>query len=83
MGESEQRRRDRGLEREIEEERRMRRAAVTAAMGQAPEAVRSVATDQLRATAATGGGVAEAIERWLGPSLPQAAPNSPDAPMNG
>ncbi len=37
MGESEQRRRDRGLEREIEEERRMRRAAVTAAMGQAPE----------------------------------------------
>jgi DnaJ-like protein len=37
MGESKQRRRDRGLEREIEQERRMRRAAVTAAMGQAPE----------------------------------------------
>lgn len=36
------------------------------AMGQAPEAVRLTATDSLRATAQTGGGVAEAIERWLG-----------------
>jgi hypothetical protein len=34
----ERRRRDRGLEREIEEERRLRRAATTAATGQAPEA---------------------------------------------
>jgi Cof subfamily protein (haloacid dehalogenase superfamily) len=36
------------------------------AMGQAPDAVRRAATDSLRATAHTGGGVAEAIARWLG-----------------
>ena len=35
------------------------------AMGQAPEIVRAAATDRLEATATTGGGVAEAIERWL------------------
>jgi hypothetical protein len=34
---ADQRRRDRGLDREIEEERRLRRARVTAATGQAPE----------------------------------------------
>jgi Cof subfamily protein (haloacid dehalogenase superfamily) len=36
------------------------------AMGQAPDAVRRHATDSLGATAQTGGGVAEAIHRWLG-----------------
>lgn len=35
-------------------------------MGQAPESVRAAATDTLQATSTTGGGVAEAIERWLG-----------------
>jgi hypothetical protein len=35
------------------------------AMGQAPEAVRAAATDGLAATAETGGGVAEALARWL------------------
>jgi Cof subfamily protein (haloacid dehalogenase superfamily) len=35
------------------------------AMGQAPEAVRAAATDQLSATAETGGGIAEALDRWL------------------
>jgi len=35
------------------------------AMGQAPEAVRAAATDTLAATAATGGGIAEALARWL------------------
>jgi hydroxymethylpyrimidine pyrophosphatase-like HAD family hydrolase len=35
------------------------------AMGQAPEAVACMATDRLTATAMTGGGVAEAIDRWL------------------
>ncbi len=34
-------------------------------MGQAPEAVRREATDTLTATSTTGGGVAEAIDRWL------------------
>jgi hypothetical protein len=41
-------------------------AARSFAMGQAPEVVRAAATDILEATAFTGGGVAEAIERWLG-----------------
>ena len=36
------------------------------AMGQSPHGVRSCATDVLEATSATGGGVAEAIDRWLG-----------------
>jgi Cof subfamily protein (haloacid dehalogenase superfamily) len=36
------------------------------AMGHAPEIVRAAATDTLVSTAATGGGVAEAIDRWLG-----------------
>ncbi|UQA56392.1 HAD hydrolase family protein [Polyangium aurulentum] len=36
------------------------------AMGQAPETVRLAATDRLEATAETGGGVAEALERWMG-----------------
>ncbi len=36
------------------------------AMGQAPAPVRAAATDTLTATSSTGGGVAEAIERWLG-----------------
>lgn len=36
------------------------------AMGQAPAPVRAAATDTLTATSTTGGGVAEAIERWLG-----------------
>jgi hypothetical protein len=36
------------------------------AMGQAPEAVRLAATDRLSATADRGGGVAEALGRWLG-----------------
>jgi len=36
------------------------------AMGHAPAPVREAATDILTATAATGGGVAEAIARWLG-----------------
>jgi Cof subfamily protein (haloacid dehalogenase superfamily) len=35
------------------------------AMGQAPDDVRAAATDVLAATAATGGGVAEARARWL------------------
>jgi Cof subfamily protein (haloacid dehalogenase superfamily) len=35
------------------------------AMGQSVEAVRASATDTLRATCDDGGGVAEAIERWL------------------
>jgi Cof subfamily protein (haloacid dehalogenase superfamily) len=35
------------------------------AMGQAPEAVRLAATDALASTARTGGGVAEALGRWL------------------
>lgn len=35
------------------------------AMGQSPTAVRAVATDVLEATHVTGGGIAEAIERWL------------------
>jgi len=35
-------------------------------MGQAPDLVRAEATDTLTATNATGGGVAEAIARWLG-----------------
>ena len=35
------------------------------AMGQAPDAVRKVATDHLAATSATGGGVAEAIGKLL------------------
>lgn len=35
------------------------------AMGQAPEAVRRAASDTLEASAFTGGGVAEAIARWL------------------
>jgi Cof subfamily protein (haloacid dehalogenase superfamily) len=35
------------------------------AMGQAPDVVRAAATDVLSATAATGGGVAEALARWL------------------
>ena len=34
-------------------------------MGQSPPDVRRFATDTLRATSATGGGVAEAVERWL------------------
>ncbi len=38
------------------------------AMGHAPEIVRAAATDTLVSTATTGGGVAEAIERWLGPA---------------
>lgn len=38
------------------------------AMGHAPDSVRAAATDTLASTAATGGGVAEAIERWLGPT---------------
>jgi Cof subfamily protein (haloacid dehalogenase superfamily) len=38
------------------------------AMGHAPEIVRATATDTLSSTAATGGGVAEAIEFWLGPA---------------
>jgi Cof subfamily protein (haloacid dehalogenase superfamily) len=37
------------------------------AMGQAPRAVQSIASDVLSATSASGGGVAEAITRWLGP----------------
>jgi Cof subfamily protein (haloacid dehalogenase superfamily) len=36
------------------------------AMGHAPEIVRAAATDTLASTAATGGGVAEAVDRWLG-----------------
>ncbi len=36
------------------------------AMGQSVEAVRASATDTLRATCDEGGGVAEAIARWLG-----------------
>lgn len=36
------------------------------AMGHAPEIVRAAATDTLASTAATGGGVAEAIDLWLG-----------------
>jgi hydroxymethylpyrimidine pyrophosphatase-like HAD family hydrolase len=40
------------------------------AMGHAPEAVRAAATDLLTATAETGGGVAEAIGRWLGSRWP-------------
>jgi hydroxymethylpyrimidine pyrophosphatase-like HAD family hydrolase len=36
------------------------------AMGHSPEAVRDAAGAVLDATASTGGGVAEAIERWLG-----------------
>lgn len=36
------------------------------AMGHAPPGVRAAATDTLEATAQTGGGVAEAVERWLG-----------------
>jgi Cof subfamily protein (haloacid dehalogenase superfamily) len=35
------------------------------AMGQAPESVRASAKETLAATSATGGGVAEAIARWL------------------
>ena len=35
------------------------------AMGQSPEAVREAATDKLVATCDDGGGVAEAIERWM------------------
>ena len=35
------------------------------AMGQSPEAVRDAATDKLVATCDEGGGVAEAIERWM------------------
>jgi Cof subfamily protein (haloacid dehalogenase superfamily) len=38
------------------------------AMGHAPEIVHAAATDTLESTAAMGGGVAEAIERWLGPA---------------
>jgi len=36
------------------------------AMGHAPEPVRRAATDVLRATAETGGGIAEALRRWDG-----------------
>jgi Cof subfamily protein (haloacid dehalogenase superfamily) len=36
------------------------------AMGQSPEPVREQATDTLVATCDTGGGVAEAVDRWLG-----------------
>jgi hydroxymethylpyrimidine pyrophosphatase-like HAD family hydrolase len=35
------------------------------AMGQAPAAVQAVASETLVATSTTGGGVAEAVERWL------------------
>ncbi len=40
-------------------------AAASFAMGQAPEAVRAVSRHTLTATSVTGGGVAEAIDRWL------------------
>jgi HAD superfamily hydrolase (TIGR01484 family) len=43
-------------------------AARSFAMGQAPDPVRSAATDVLEATVFTGGGVAEAIARWIGPA---------------
>lgn len=36
------------------------------AMGQSPPHVRAAATDGLQATCHTGGGVAEALDRWLG-----------------
>lgn len=41
-------------------------AARSFAMGQSPEALRKIATDTLVATCDEGGGVAEAIDRWLG-----------------
>jgi hydroxymethylpyrimidine pyrophosphatase-like HAD family hydrolase len=40
------------------------------AMGQAPDAVRSAATDRLRSSSATGGGVAEALAALLGGTPP-------------
>ena len=44
------------------------------AMGQSPEVLRRTAQVVLEATATTGGGVAEAVERWLGEAPPGGHP---------
>ena len=44
----------------------LRWAGRSFAMGQAPDAVRASAKEILAATSSTGGGVAEALARWLG-----------------